>query len=148
MGFDLASITAAGVGATLSGIGGLATSIREAIVGKEVDPTVVAQIELKLQELENQLMLGQMQINLEEAKSESWWVNGWRPYIGWGCGSSLIYSAILRPIMVDIATMFGNKAIFPILDTTITTQVLLALLGVGIMRSYDKKQAPSPAGKE
>jgi hypothetical protein len=98
--------------------------------------------------MENQLLLGQMQINLEEAKSEVWWKAGWRCYIGWGCGTSLIYSSILRPIMVDIAAMMGSTAKFTVLDTSVTLQVLMALLGIGVMRSYDKKQEPSPKGKE
>lgn len=142
----LADLASGATGGIFSGIGSLLKDARVAITG--VDPEKAAEIEALLQQIELQMMTAQTAINLEEAKSESWWVNGWRPYIGWGCGSSLIYSSILRPIMVDVAQMCGYVGTFPTLDTTITTQILLALLGVGVMRSYDKKQAPSPKGKE
>lgn len=148
MGFDLASITAAGVSATIGGIGGLAKDIREAIVGKEIDPTVTAQIELKLAEMETQLMLAQVSINMKEAESEVWWKAGWRCFIGWTCGFSLMYSSILRDLMDWLAMMCGYAGKFPVIDTTLTTQIVIALLGLGSLRSFDKKQAPSPAGKE
>ena len=143
----LGSIANGAVGGLLGGIGTLAKDLRTAITG-DIPPEKQAEIAQKLQELDTQLMLAQIQVNLEEAKSEVWWKAGWRCFIGWGCGFSLVYSTVLRPFMVDVATVYGSKATFVTLDTTLTLQVLLALLGVGIMRSYDKAQSPSPKGKE
>jgi hypothetical protein len=50
----------------------------------------------------------------------------------------LAYAAILEPILRLIATLWGYTGEFPVIDTTITMQILFGLLGLGAMRSYDK----------
>lgn len=143
----LGEITASGVGAVMSGIGTLAKDIRQAITG-ELPAEKQAEIEQKLMELELKAMEGQMQINLEEAKHESVFVAGWRPFIGWVGGSALAYAAIIEPLMSWAARLYGSTVVFPTIDTTITMQILFGILGLGAFRSFDKSQAPSPKGKE
>jgi hypothetical protein len=90
---------------------------------------------------ETDLAKGQLAINVEEAKNASVFVSGWRPFVGWVGGVGLAYAAILEPVARFCATVFyGYVGIFPVLDTTITMQILFGLLGLGAMRSYDKKQ--------
>lgn len=142
---DLASGT---VGGLLGGVGQLAKDIREAWTG-DIPADKRAELELKLQELESQSMNAQAMINLEEAKSEKLFVSGWRPFIGWSGGFCLCYAAIIEPFARFISQVaFGYKGMFPVIDTNLTMQVLIGILGLGAYRSYDKKQAPSPAGKE
>lgn len=149
MGFDLASITAAGIGATLSSVGGLATSLREAIVGKELDPNVAAQIEVKLKEMEDQLLIGQMQINLEEAKSEHWFVASWRPFIGWICGVAILYNYVAMPLLVwSVMCWKPEVPAMPALDIGELMALVSAMLGFGYLRTIDKKQDPNTKGKE
>jgi hypothetical protein len=82
----------------------------------------------------------QIGINNEEAKNTSLFVAGWRPFVGWAGGFGLAYVAILEPFMRFIAGVaFGYLGDFPVIDTTITMQVLFGILGLGAMRSYDKK---------
>jgi hypothetical protein len=38
-----------------------------------------------------------------------------------------------------IATMNGYTGLFPVIDTALTIQVLMGMLGLGAMRSFDKK---------
>lgn len=149
MGFDLASITSAGIGATLNSLGSLSTSLREAIIGKELDPNVAAHIEVKLKEMEDQLLIGQMQINLEEAKSEKWFVASWRPFIGWVAGTALAYNYVVMPLLVWVTLCVKPDAPpMPILETSELLTLLGGMLGFGVLRSYDKKQEPAPKGKE
>lgn len=143
----LGEITSTGVGAIMSGIGTLAKDLRQAITG-DLPAEKQAEIQQKLMELELRAMEGQMQINVEEAKSEHLFVAGWRPFVGWVGGVSLLYAAILEPLMSWIARVYGSAAVFPTLDTTITMQVLFGVLGLGAFRSYDKAQAPAAKGKE
>ena len=84
------------------------------------------------------LLQGQMAINMEEAKHKSVFVAGWRPFVGWVGGFSLAYVSILEPFMRFVATMFGYDGEFPVIDTAQTIQVLMGMLGIGAMRSYDK----------
>ena len=77
-------------------------------------------------------MLGQIEINKAEAQSGSLWVAGWRPFIGWTCGSALLWKYIIRDILVAL------HATLPPLDVGPLITLLLALLGMGTMRTVEK----------
>jgi hypothetical protein len=84
--------------------------------------------------------MAQIEVNKEEAKSSSFFVSGWRPFIGWGCGIAFIYSALIEPICRFVATtVFMYNGSFPTIDSDLTMQVMLGMLGLGAMRSYEKK---------
>ena len=62
-----------------------------------------------------------------------------RPFIGWICGVSLCYVAILEPVARFVAQVwFAYTGAFPTIDTQLTMQVLLGMLGLGAMRSAEK----------
>jgi hypothetical protein len=83
--------------------------------------------------------MAQIAVNTEEAKSSSFFVSGWRPFIGWGCGIAFIYSALIEPICRFVATtVFMYNGSFPVIDSNLTMQVMLGMLGLGAMRSYEK----------
>lgn len=113
------------------------------------DPAQKAAAELELMKLhqsgelaqlaaEVDLAKGQLAINTEEAKSSSLFVAGWRPFIGWTCGAAFGYVAIVEPVARFIATMKGYSGPFPVIDTTLTMQVLLGMLGLGGLRTLEK----------
>ena len=144
----LTDISSGAVGGLLGGIGKLAGDIRQAITG-DLPPEKQAEIEMKLQELEAQSMNAQVQINLVEAQSESGFRANWRPFVGWVCGGGFAYATIFKPVAEFIAKVcFGYAGSFPTIETGILTTMLSALLGVGIMRSFDKKQSPNVSGRE
>lgn len=144
----LADLGSGAIGGLLSGIGTLAKDIRQAITG-DLPAEKQAEIQQKIMEIELQAAQGQMQINMEEAKSEHLFVAGWRPFIGWIGGFALAYAAILEPLISWIAQVgYGYTGSFPKIDTTITMQILFGILGLGAFRSYDKAQSPAPKGKE
>lgn len=92
-------------------------------------------------ELEASLTIaqGQMAINQAEAASTNWFVAGPRPFILWGCGFSMLYVGLFEPIMRFVATVaFHYAGPFPAIDATLTTQVLLGLLGLAGMRTAEK----------
>lgn len=116
------------------------------------DPVAAADAKLKLAALaqngeleqlhsETTLAQGQIDVDKIEAANPNVFVSGWRPFVGWVCGSALAYAAILEPVSRFVAAVvFHYVGAFPVVDTTITMQVLLGLLGLGALRSYDKKQ--------
>ena len=88
-----------------------------------------------------QVMASQMDINKIEAQNPSLFVSGWRPFVGWVCGISLTYAAIIEPLSRFLATViFKYNGAFPVIDTTLTLQILLGLLGLAGMRSWEKKE--------
>lgn len=93
---------------------------------------------------ETDLAKGQIGVNAVEAGNASTFVSGWRPFVGWVGGLGLAYAAILEPVARFVAAVgFHYTGAFPVLDTTITMQLLFGLLGLGTMRSYDKKNGTS-----
>jgi len=95
---------------------------------------------LKLQQSgELAAMTAQTEINKAEASNPSVFVSGARPFILWGCGMAMLYAALFEPIMRFVAVViFHYAGNFPVIDTTLTTQVLIGLLGLGGLRSLDK----------
>tara|TARA_R100001510_G_C7641826_1_gene199423 strand:+ start:536 stop:913 length:378 start_codon:yes stop_codon:yes gene_type:complete len=104
-----------------STIGGLALDIREAIKGKELDPQRLIEL--------------QAEINKVEAQHRSMFVAGWRPFIGWICGFALAYNFIIRDLAIFA---FGMEQVPPALQMEHLMTVLLGMLGLGGMRTYEK----------
>lgn len=94
--------------------------------------------ELEVMANETSLIKAQLTINAEEAKHASIFVSGWRPATGWCCALALAYAAIVEPIARLLATMYGYTGGFPAIDTTITMQILLGMLGLAGARSFEK----------
>lgn len=83
----------------------------------------------------------QTAIDVEEAKNESIFVAGWRPFIGWVCGGSFAYKFVIQPFLIFI--LIASHSTFdyhllPNIDWTELSTVLLGLLGLGGMRTFEK----------
>ena len=122
------------------------------------DPIRQAEEQRKLQELFQkgdiaeldahvQLLIGQLEVNKIEASSSNWFVAGWRPFIGWICGFGLGYATILEPLARFIANLSGYTGSFPVIDTTLTMQVLLGMLGLAGMRTREKEKGVTSTHK-
>lgn len=132
-------LAAIGAGA-LGKIGQLAKDIRVAFTGKEIlDPTKQAEIEAMLVELEARASQGQLEINMEEAKHKSIFVSGWRPAVGWTCCAAFAYTFVAQPFLVLILRIFSVQVELPALPMGPLMTVLLGILGLGGMRSWEKK---------
>lgn len=120
----------------IAGIGAVADLVTTTINKIWPDKTEQEKAEIALA---TQSLLGQLEINKEEAKSSSLLVSGGRPFCIWIGGFSLLYVSILDPLMRFVAlVIYGYQGGFPEIDTTITLQVLLGLLGLGGMRTTEK----------
>ena len=95
--------------------------------------------ELDAYKAESKRMDGQVEINKIEAASGSLFVSGRRPFVVWVCAFALAYAAVIEPIARFVATVgFAYSGPFPVIDTDLTMQVLLGLLGLGAYRSVEK----------
>ena len=101
------------------------------------DPVQKAQAQLDLVKLQQSGELAEMtaqtDINKVEAASASFFVAGWRPYIGWVCGVALTYQYIARPFLVAFLPSYQ----FPGLDENLW-QLMIGMLGLGSLRSFEK----------
>jgi len=104
--------------------------------------------DLAVMQAEVSLLLGQISINLKEAEHQSLFVAGWRPFVGWCGGLAFAYSTILEPIARFVAVMVGYAGEFPSINNDLTMQVLLGMLGLGLMRTYEKKNSIDNKGSK
>jgi|TARA_R110000796_G_scaffold229738_2_gene347215 hypothetical protein len=101
--------------------GNLAWDIREAIKGKELDPEKLIELQTK--------------INAVEAQHRTLFVAGWRPFIGWICGVALAYNFVIRDLFIWVTQTTEAP---PALQMDHLMTVLLGMLGLGGLRTYEK----------
>lgn len=97
---------------------------------------------LKVLELEKSGELAQIAVNIQEAKHTSLFVAGWRPFIGWVCGLAFAWAFLLYPILTFAVISLGapiSLHMIPELDLSAMMPVLMGMLGLGAMRSWEKR---------
>lgn len=112
-------------------IGPITGLLDKVIVDKDQRNTLAHELATMAEKHSQELLKGQLEINKVEAAHKSLFVAGWRPAIGWICGIALLYSTILSP-MLDIWFTV------PDIDTSLLQTVLMGMLGLGAMRTYEK----------
>jgi hypothetical protein len=90
------------------------------------------------QDQDFQLALGQIQTNTEEAKHSNLFVSGWRPFIGWVCGFGLTYNFLIYPLLLWIISINGATIKPPPLFADNLMELVLGMLGLGTLRSFEK----------
>ena len=86
-------------------------------------------------------MLAQVEVNKAEAESGSVFKGGWRPFIGWVCGAAFAYHFVLQPfILFGVAVAGVSIPELPSFDMGSLMTVMMGMLGLGGLRSYEKKQ--------
>jgi len=86
----------------------------------------------------HEIAKSQIEVNKEEAKSRSWWIAGWRPACGWICTLAMGYHFIIQPFLIFFLALFGMKMDLPSFDMDTLMTVLLGMLGLGGLRSFEK----------
>ena len=83
-------------------------------------------------------VIAQLEINAREATHPSVFVAGWRPFFGWVGGSAFAYVGLLQPLLTWVAQVNGLPSP-PDVDTDFLWVVVSGLLGIGGMRTFEKR---------
>ena len=75
--------------------------------------------------------MAQIKVNEVQAAHKSLFVAGGRPAIMWICALGLLYNVFIHPILDIWLEM-------PVVNTDILMPVMMGLLGLGGMRTYEK----------
>ncbi len=108
------------------------TLVERLVPDKAGQAKAIAELERMEQQGELDLLMGQLEANRQEAAHPSIFVAGWRPFVGWVCAIALANNYLLVPYL---------SAAFPEiipLDMSMMMPVLLGMLGLGGMRSFEK----------
>src|SRR3954451_10123527 len=91
----------------------------------------------KLQDAESAIAAAQSATNTAEAASPSFFVAGWRPFIGWVCRVRFVYTLLRAALHL------------PAIDTNPMIMILTGMLGLGTRRTAEKITGvpPSPTGR-
>lgn len=82
--------------------------------------------------------LAQIEVNKAEAASSSVFVAGWRPMIGWVCAIALLYQYLITPVGMWFSFVIGHPIPQPPnLDGNLW-ELMMGILGMGALRSFDK----------
>tara|TARA_R100001163_G_scaffold54279_1_gene41644 strand:- start:6675 stop:7103 length:429 start_codon:yes stop_codon:yes gene_type:complete len=85
-------------------------------------------------------LLAQLEINKAEAASGSLFKGGWRPAVGWVCAIAFAYHFILKDLIIFGASFAGLELPeMPEFDMGTLLTVLGGMLGIGTLRTYEKK---------
>jgi len=127
MGF-LSKLVGGAAASPIEAIGNVVTGIW----GDKGEKMTHAEVMAKLQQ---QPAMAQVELNKVEAGHRSIFVAGWRPFIGWVCGLGLLNAFLLNP-WIDWLT----DSPVPDIPTDIMMELVIAMLGLGALRTYEKLQ--------
>jgi hypothetical protein len=105
---------------------------------KEAAEKAKREIESSLAEHLAKIDLAQLEINKAEGQHRSIFVAGWRPFIGWTCGFALAYTYVIQPMVSFILGQTGHLIHLPEVDMALMMPVLLGMLGLGGLRTFEK----------
>jgi hypothetical protein len=101
------------------------------IEDKDTKNALAHEIATMSEKAANENAIAQIELNKAEAQSGSLFIGGWRPFVGWTCGIGLAYNVIISQVL---SIWFE----VPTVDPSLLTPVLMGMLGMGAMRSYEK----------
>lgn len=81
---------------------------------------------------------GQLEVNKAEAGNPSVFVSGWRPAIGWVCGAACAWNWVGLPMAKLGLALGGIEIALESADISEMMPILLGMLGLGGLRSYEK----------
>jgi len=116
----------------------LGTLIDRLIPDRAAAEKAKAEMEQQLVTAANQAALAQVEVNKIEAAHSSVFVAGWRPSIGWVCAAGLAWAFVLAPIASWALVVLGIKADLPAIHTDYLLELVLAMLGIGGLRTFEK----------
>ena len=118
-------------------------------VGKIVDEVFTSEDEknqamIAIAKVEAELKKRQMDINLADSQSKAGGLSGmiqriWRPLIGLSCALALMFEYVIKPFLMFFLATFQIETLpLPEMDMGTLMPLVMSLLGMGALRSYEK----------
>ena len=111
------------------------------IEDKDQKNALAHEIATMSQKYAQEIAQGQMAINQVEAAHKSLFVSGWRPAVGWVCVLGMFGNFITIPFSNFVLALLEIDIVIPLVPLETMMPVLMGMLGLGAMRSYEKKNS-------
>lgn len=119
-------------------IGPISGLLDKFIVDKDKKAALAHEIATMSEKHHQELMKAQLEVNKVEAGHSSLFVSGWRPFIGWTCGLGMFGNFITIPFANFVLALAAIDIVIPLVPLETMMPVLMGMLGLGAMRSYEK----------
>jgi hypothetical protein len=86
----------------------------------------------------HQLAEAQIEVNKTEAQSKDLFVAGWRPAVGWTCCLGMAGNFLVIPMANFALALSSSSIVIPLIDLSTMLPVLMGMLGLGTLRTYEK----------
>lgn len=97
-------------------------------------------------DLAAQAMAGQVDLNKVEAGNASFFIAGARPTILWILAAGLAWGTVLDPMLSGVIGLWRPGVVLPVPDMSVILPLLVAMLGLGGLRSFDKARGTDTKG--
>ena len=119
-------------------VGPVTGLLSEFIEDKDQKARLAHEIATMAERHANENAKAQLEVNKVEAASKSLFVAGWRPFIGWTCGLGMFGNFITIPFANFVLALLSYEIVIPLVPLETMMPVLMGMLGLGAMRSYEK----------
>jgi hypothetical protein len=127
----------------ISGLTPIVSKVLDLIPDPNAKARAEAEMQAELLKYAAEQSAQQSEVNKVEAASSNVFVSGWRPAIGWTCALAFMFMYVVAPLATWVAAFFSHIVPIPQFDTNALMSLTTGMLGLGAMRSFDKKQGTS-----
>jgi hypothetical protein len=127
----------------ISGLTPIVSKVLDLIPDPNVKARAEAEMQAELLKYAAEQSAQQSEVNKVEAANANVFVAGWRPAIGWTCALAFMFMYVVAPLATWMAAFFNHIVPIPQFDTNALMSLTTGMLGLGAMRSFDKKQGTS-----
>jgi len=124
-------------------IGPVASLLEKFIPDKDLRSRLSHEIATMAEKNAHEQIKAQLEINKTEAQHNSLFVSGWRPAVGWTCCLGMAANFLIIPMTNFALALASSNITIPLIDLETMLPVLLGMLGLGGMRSFEKSKGVS-----
>ena len=122
-------------------IGPVAGILDKFIEDKDQKSALAHEISTMAERHAQELAKAQLEVNKIEAAHKSLFVSGWRPAVGWCCVLGMMGNFMVIPFTNFVLALLAIEVTIPLIDLETMMPVLMGMLGLGAMRTYEKKNS-------
>ena len=112
-------------------IGPVAGLLDKVVPDKDVAAKLAHEIATMSEKHAQELSIAQLAVNKEESKG-NWFQSSWRPAVAWVCVVGMAINFLVSPLLSPLGI------VVPQADTSVMMPVLMGMLGLGGLRSFEK----------
>jgi hypothetical protein len=124
-------------------IGPVTSLLDKFVEDKDQKAKLAHEVATMAQRHAQELAKAQLEVNKAEAQHKSLFVSGWRPAVGWCCVFGMMGNFMVIPFTNFVLALLKIDVTVPLIDTATMMPVLMGMLGLGAMRTYEKRTGVS-----